>query len=115
MKGLNKMNEENLNNTNLELTAIDVRKLEVAQYDANIAMYKSILETLPTEWPDNLVQYKNPLNEHDAAAQIEDLDDLELVSKLWYADQVKKMIRSETVERTKAASILAAMEATQSL
>lgn len=94
-----------------EAAAIDFRRAEVAQYDANIAMYKSILATLPTEWPDHLLQYRNPLNEHDVASQIEDLDDLSLVSQLWYADNVYKMVRSETVERTKAAAILAAMEA----
>lgn len=94
-------------------TPLEVRRAEVAQYDANIAMYQSILATLPTQWPDDLVQYRNPGNEHDVAATIEDLNDLALVSQLWYADQVHKMIRSETVERTKAASILAAMEMTQ--
>jgi hypothetical protein len=91
-------------------TPLDLRRIEVAQYDANIAMYKSILETLPSEWPDHLIQYRNPSNEHDAASQIDDLDDLALVSQLWYADNVYRMIRSETVERTKAAAILAAME-----
>jgi len=94
-------------------SALDLRRAEVAQYDANIAMYKSILETLPAEWPEDLLEHRNPANEHDAAAQIEDLDDLTLISELWYADQVRRLIRSETVERTKAASILAAMEATQ--
>lgn len=91
-------------------TPLELRRAEVAQYDANIAMYQSILATLPTEWPSDLVHYRNPVNEHDVAATIEDLDDLALVSQLWYADQVHRMIRSETVERTKAASILAAME-----
>jgi hypothetical protein len=94
-----------------DLTPLDLRRIEVAQYDANIAMYKSILETLPSEWPDHLVEYRNPSNEHDTSSQIDDLDDLALVSQLWYADNVYKMIRSETVERTKAAAILAAMEA----
>ena len=101
------------NTTPTNLTPLEIRRLEVAQYDANIAMYQSILATLPTEWPDDLVQYRNPHNEHDVAAQIEDLNDLALVSQLWYADQVHRMIRSETVERTKAAAILSAMEAAQ--
>lgn len=104
-----------MSDTPIEIDPIDIRRAEVAQYDANIAMYKNILATLPTDWPENLIQYRNPVNEHDVAKQIENLDDLTLVSQLWYADQVYRMIRSETVERTKAASILAAMEATQSL
>jgi len=41
----------------------------------------------------------------------EDLDELTLVSQPRCSDQVHRMIRSETVERTKAAAILAAMEA----
>lgn len=105
-------NLEPMNDNSIDLgpTPIEIRRLEVAQYDANIAMYQSILATLPTEWPEDLIQYRNPSNEHDVASQIQDLDDLALVSQLWYADQVHRMIRSETVERTKAASILAAME-----
>lgn len=103
----------NENNIIPETNYIEIRRAEVAQYDANIVMYKSILATLPTEWPENLAQYRNPANEHDTSAQIEDLDELTLISQLWYADQVHRMIRSETVERTKAAAILAAMEAAQ--
>lgn len=100
-----------MSDTPVEINLIDIRRAEVAQYDANIAMYQSILATLPTDWPEDLAQYRNPHNEHDVAAQIEDLEDLAILSQLWYADQVHRMIRSETVERTKAASILAAMEA----
>jgi hypothetical protein len=102
-----------MSDTPIEINLIDIRRAEVAQYDANIAMYQSIFATLPNDWPEDLVQYRNPANEHDMAAQIEDLDDLTLVSQLWYADQVHRMIRSEMVERTKAAAILAAMEATE--
>lgn len=96
-----------------EPTPVDLRRSEVAQYDANIAMYEAILTTLPTEWPAELEQYRNPSNEHAVAASIDDLNDLTLVSQLWYADSVRKSIRSEMVERTKAAAILAVLEAQQ--
>lgn len=95
----------------MEMTHLEMRRAEVAQYDANIAMYQSILGTLPTEWPDRLVQYKGAQNEHEAAAQVDDLNDVVLLSQLLYADRCRASIRSEMLERTKAASILAVLEA----
>lgn len=92
------------------ISPLEARRNEVAQYDANIAMYQAILTTLPTEWPDHLVQYRGAKNEHEVASQIEDLDDVVLLSQLLYADTCRASIRSEMVERTKAAAILAVME-----
>jgi hypothetical protein len=92
-------------------TILDARRQEVAQYDANIAMYTAILATLPTEWPARLEQYRGVKNEHEAAAKVEDLDDVALLSQLLYADRCKASIRSEMLERTKAAAILAVLEA----
>ena len=92
-------------------TAIELREQEVAQYEANIAMYTAILAGLPSEWPEHLVKYRNVQNKHEAAAEVEDLDDVTLLSQLWYADQCHASIRSETVEKTKAAAILAALQA----
>ena len=88
-----------------------VREAEVAQYDANIALYKSILADLPTEWPARLEQYRGRTDQQAAVAEIDDLADVELVAKLLYADQVRAAIRAETLERTKAAAILAALKA----
>ncbi len=95
----------------MEQTHLEMRRAEVAQYDANIAMYQSILETLPTEWPDRLVKYRGVQNEHEAAAQVDDLNDVVLLSQLLYADRCRASIRSEMLERTKAASILSVLEA----
>ena len=86
------------------------REAEVAQYDANIALYKSILADLPTEWPARLEQYRGRTDQQTAVAEVADLDDVELLAKLLYADQVRAAIRAETLERTKAASILAALK-----
>jgi hypothetical protein len=97
-----------------EPTPIDpiaLREAEVAQYDSNIALYQSILATLPTEWPSRLEQYKGRTDHQQAVAEVDDLDDVELLSKLLYADQVKASIRAEKLERTKAAAILAALKA----
>lgn len=95
----------------MDISLIEMRREEVAQYDRNIAMYNAILSTLPTEWPEHLLQYKGIKNEHEVIAQIEDLDDVQLLSQLLYADTCRAFIRTETLERTKAASILAVLEA----
>jgi hypothetical protein len=88
------------------MTAVEMRQAEVTQYENNIAIYTQILATLPTEYPAHLEQYKGAINQHEVIAEVEDLDDVELLAKLWYADQCKKMIRSEMVEKTKAQAIL---------
>jgi hypothetical protein len=89
---------------------VEVRRSEVAQYDANIAMYHTILTGLPQEWPDELVEHRNPKDPHTAIDRVPE-DKVEQVAQLWYVDQLKHLIRTETVERTKAAAILAAFEA----
>jgi hypothetical protein len=33
---------------------LEARRAEVAQYEANIAMYNAILSTLPASWPAEL-------------------------------------------------------------
>lgn len=92
-----------------ELTPKQARQAEVAAYEANIARYQAILTTLPTEWPERLLQHREAANQHDEIAKVQDLDDVELLSKLWYADQCKKFIRTETLEMIKAKAILATL------
>lgn len=89
---------------------VEPRQNEVAQYNANIAMYQAILATLPTEWPEHLAQHKGAKDTHAAIDSVPD-EHVELVSQLWYADQLRHLVRTETVERTKAAAILAVLEA----
>ena len=88
---------------------VQARRDEVAQYDANIAMYQAILATLPTSWPADLEQFRKPKNQHQAIDDVP-ADKVDLVSQLWYADDVAHAIRTETLERTKAAAILAVLE-----
>jgi hypothetical protein len=92
------------------LDPIEARRNEVAAYDRNIAIYRAILAGLPEEWPEDLAKYKNPSNTHSAVDNVPD-DLVEQVAQLWYADELRHLIRTETVERTKAAAILAALEA----
>ena len=93
-----------------EVTPLQARIAEVAQYEANIALYTTILETLPTEWPENLLQYKGAKNQHETIAEIESAD-VELLSKLWYADECAKAIKTETLELTKSKAVLNVLQA----
>ena len=93
-----------------QVTPLQARVAEVAQYEANIALYTTILETLPTEWPENLVQYKGAKNQHDTIAGVENVD-VELLSKLWYADECRKAIKTETLELTKSRAVLNVLQA----
>jgi hypothetical protein len=97
------------NDVELVFDPIQSRRDEVAQYDANIAMYQTILAGLPSEWPAELEQHRNPKNQHKAIDDVPE-EHIGLVSQLWYADDVRHAIRTETLERTKAAAILAALE-----
>jgi hypothetical protein len=89
---------------------IEARRAEIVQYDANIAMYHAIAAQLPDKWPAGLEQYRNPKNQHKALKDVP-ADKVQQVAELWYADDVKQAIKTETLERTKAAAILAALEA----
>lgn len=94
-----------------EMTPLEARQAEVAQYQANIAMYQTIAAGLPSEWPARLLAYKTRKDKHDAIAEIEDLSDVELVSDLWAHDAAQAAIRTETVEMRKSQAILSVMEA----
>jgi hypothetical protein len=89
---------------------VQARRDEVAAYDANIAMYHAVLAGLPQDWPADLEQYRNPKKPHDAIDNVP-ADQVQAVAELWYADELRHLIRTETLERTKAAAILAALEA----
>jgi hypothetical protein len=92
-----------------QITPLQARIAEVTQYEANIALYKTILGTLPTEWPERLLQYRGTKNQHDTIAGVASAD-VELLSKLWYADECVKAIKTETVELTKSKAILDALQ-----
>lgn len=93
-----------------QVTPLQARITEVAQYEANIALYQTILVTLPTEWPERLVQHRGAKNQHDTIAGV-DNSDVELLSKLWYADECQKAIKTETLELTKSQAILNVLQA----
>lgn len=90
---------------------LEMRRAEVAQYQANINTFKSLLETLPSDLPAHLEPYRTRQDKHAAAAEIEDMDDVVLLSDVWFHDELKARVRSETVEMRKAQAILSALEA----
>jgi hypothetical protein len=94
-----------------EITPLDARRAEVASYDDNITMYQSIAAQLPTEWPARLEQFRGRKDHQAAAAEVQNLNDVALLAQLLFAEQCQAAIRTEMLERTKAAAILAAMEA----
>ena len=94
----------------IQLTPLEARIAEVAQYEANIVMYTELKASLPTVWPEHLIEYRNEKDQHLAAGKIDNLSDVELLAKLWYADECDAAIRSETVELTKAKAILGIMQ-----
>jgi hypothetical protein len=93
-----------------QVTPLQARIAEVAQYEANIALYKTILETLPTEWPERLLQYKGAKNQQDTIASVDNAD-VELLSQLWYADECAKAVKTEILEMTKSRAILNVLQA----
>jgi len=97
--------------TEQQTAAIEARRAEVEQYQANIDTFTSILGTLPSELPERLQGLRSRTDRHAAAAEVEDLEDVALLSDVWFYDELKGRVRSETVEMRKAAAILAALEA----
>jgi hypothetical protein len=95
--------------TEITLTALEVRQNEIAQYEANIATYTAIAANTPSEWPAHLVAHKGAKNKHEVIASIEDLDDVLLLSDLWTNEDAKAAIRTETLEKRKAEAILATL------
>jgi hypothetical protein len=94
-----------------QTAALEARRAEVAQYQSNIDTFTAIIATLPSELPERLQGFRPRTDRHAAAAEIENLDDVALLSDVWFFDELKGRVRSETVEMRKAAAILAALEA----
>lgn len=100
----------NTEEPSVQLSPLEARRAEVAQYQSNIDMFNSILQTLPSELPAHLEQFRSRQDRHVAIAEVDDLDDVALLSDVWFHDEMKARIRSEMVEMRKAAAILAVME-----
>ena len=87
-----------------ELTAKEMRQLEVNSYMANIATYTTLLERLDGDWDDDLIHLKN-LEPQEAARQCP-MNRLARLAVLQQYDQVEGLLKTETVECAKAQAIL---------
>lgn len=94
-----------------EITALEARQAEVAEYQKAIDLYTAIAAALPSEYPAHLAQHKGATDKHAVIAGIEDLADVELLSDLWAYDDAQAAIRANTVEMRKAIAILNALQA----
>lgn len=94
-----------------ELTPLQARQAEVAEYQRGIDLYAAMAANLPSEWPAHLEHLKGSTDKHNAIATIQDLADVQLVADLWAHDDAQAAIRSSIVEMNKAKAILAILEA----
>lgn len=99
-----------MESNNVEPTPLESRRQEVAQYQNNIDTYTTILETLSTSLPPHLESYRNRSDKHPAIAEIEDLNDVAILSNVWFAEELRGRIRSEMLEQAKAKAILSVLE-----
>jgi hypothetical protein len=88
----------------IEPTAIQVRQMEVDAYTTNINNYTNILSTLNGVWDNDLLHLKN-VESQEASRQCP-MDRLERLAELQLHDQLENLLKTETVERFKAQTIL---------
>ena len=91
-------------NNEPQLTAKEIRQLEVDSYTSNIATYKTLLATLDGNWDAELVHLKD-LEPQQAARQCP-MDKLARLAVLQQFDQVTNLLKTEIVECAKAQAIL---------
>lgn len=93
-----------IQNNEPQLTAKEVRQLEVDSYQANIATYQALLATLDGDWDADLAHLKD-LEGQEAARQCP-MDKLARLAVLQQFDQVTNLLKTEIVECAKAQAIL---------
>jgi len=91
-----------------DLTAVELRALEVDTYKANINNYNKLLAILDGNWDADLIHLKE-IESQEAARQCP-MDRLERLAVLQQYDQVTNLLKTEIVECAKAAAILAVLK-----
>ena len=92
----------------IQLTPLEARQMEVDSYSANVANYTALIATLDGNWDADLVHLKD-IEAQEAARQCP-MDRLERLAVLQQFDQVTNLLKTEIVERAKAAAILAILK-----
>jgi hypothetical protein len=96
-------------NNNLVVNAY-YREKELYSYQVNIDNYTIMLTGLPTtDWPENLVQYKNTLTEN-LPWDMSD-SDIDTVTQLQYRDRLRTLVRTEKVEQNKVRLVIESLKA----
>lgn len=88
----------------VQLTARQLRQMEIDAYEANIAVYRALLNTLDGNWDDDLIHLKD-IEGMEAARQCP-IDRLERFAVLQQYEQISKLLRTEVVECAKSKAIL---------
>ena len=92
----------------IQLTPLEARQMEVDSYSANVANYQALLATLDGDWDSDLVHLKG-VESQEAARQCP-MERLERLAVLQQFDQATNLLKTEIVERAKAAAILAVLK-----
>jgi len=95
--------------TEIQLTPLEARQAEVDSYSLNVSNYQTLLATLDGDWDADLAHLKG-IESQEAARQCP-MDRLERLAVLQQFDQVTNLLKTEIVERAKAAAILAVLQA----
>lgn len=88
--------------------AIENRKQEVYSYQINIDNYKLLLDILPKDWSEELLEYKG-LTSEQIVDNVPEKDN-QLVSDLVFRDNIKRTLQVEMLEQSKAIHILKVLE-----
>ena len=91
----------------IQLTALQVRQMEVDSYTTNIDNYTNIISTLNGVWDNDLLHLKN-VESQEASRQCP-MDRLERLAELQQYENISGLIRTEILEKTKSQAILNAM------
>jgi hypothetical protein len=97
------MSEETTIET-VQPTPMEARQAEVNAYAVNIVNYENILATINGEWDKDLAHLKDV--EIQSAARQCPMDRIVRLGELQLHDQVKNLLKTEIVEKTKAQLIL---------
>jgi len=87
---------------------ISFREQEIESYQLNIDNYTHILSTMPTEYPDRLLVYKDapPVDLVNTLS----FEDIQLLSDLQFRDRLQKTLVTEKLEQRKARLVLEALQ-----
>lgn len=85
--------------------AIEQRETEIEGYQTNIHNYSLMLAELPSEWPDDLAEFKGK-EIKDIASLLADEECLVRVADLIFAEKLRYSLCTERLEQRKSKLVL---------